>query len=252
MTPRLHALRTGQGPRLVLVHGFTQNARCWGPLPTLLAGHHEVLAVDAPGHGGSSGLALGLWDAAAALGGTGGAATYVGYSMGGRLCLHLALARPELVQALVLISTSPGIEDPHQRARRRAEDLALAERLEAVGVAAFIDEWLATPLFATLPRASAARDERLANTPTGLASSLRLAGTGVQEPLWSRLAELRMPVLVVAGERDPAYTAVARRTVAAIGADATLEVVAGAGHAVPLEQPETLAERILAWLATLR
>lgn len=248
-TPTLHAVTTGRGPRLVLVHGFTQNARCWGRLLPRLAANRQVVAVDAPGHGGSAGLALGLWEGAAALGATGGRAVYAGYSMGGRLCLHLALARPELVRALVLIGASPGIEDPGARTRRRAADIALAEHLEAVGLERFVDEWLSQPLFASLPPGDAAREERLTNTAGGLASSLRLAGAGVQEPLWGRLGELGMPVLVVAGARDATYADIARRTATAVGPNATLALIPGAGHAVPLEQPEVLADRLLAWLA---
>jgi 2-succinyl-6-hydroxy-2,4-cyclohexadiene-1-carboxylate synthase len=250
-TPTLHAVTTGRGPRLVLVHGFTQNASCWGRLLPRLAASRQVVAVDAPGHGGSSGLALGLWEGAAALGATGGRAVYAGYSMGGRLCLHLALAHPGLVQALVVISASPGIEDPATRARRRAADAAAAEHLEAVGVERFVDEWLSQPLFAGLPPEDAAREERLANTAGGLASSLRMAGAGAQEPLWDRLGELAMPVLVVAGAQDATYADIARRTVTAVGPNATLALIPGAGHAVPLERPDALADRLLAWLADL-
>src|SRR5690606_23536537 len=117
------------------------------------------------------------------LGDAAGPATYVGYSMGGRLALHLALARPDLVRRLVLIGATGGIDDEDDRAARRAADERLAAHLEQVGVATFVDEWLAQPLFAGLSPTAAARDERLANTAEGLASSLRLAGTGTQEPL---------------------------------------------------------------------
>jgi 2-succinyl-6-hydroxy-2,4-cyclohexadiene-1-carboxylate synthase len=157
------------------------------------------------------------------------------------LCLRLALDRPELVRALVLVGASPGIADPGERAARRAADDRLAGEVERDGVAAFLDRWLAGPLFATLPEAAAGRDERLANTPAGLAYALRRLGTGVQEPLWDRLAGLRPPALLVAGERDPKFTALARRMAAAIGPTARVAVVGGAGHAVHLERPATLA-----------
>ena len=70
--------------------------------PALNADGYEVVTVDAPGHGGSSTLRLDLPAGAEALGRTGGSATYIGYSMGGRLALHLAVARPDLVERLVL------------------------------------------------------------------------------------------------------------------------------------------------------
>ena len=150
-----------------------------------LADDHEVVAVDAPGHGGSADVRADLVAGAALLGATGGRATYVGYSMGGRLCLHLAVARPDLVERLVLVSATAGIDDPIERAERRAADEALAASIERDGVDAFLARWVAQPLFAGL--ADPGLDDRRRNTVAGLASSLRLAGTGTQEPLWDRL-----------------------------------------------------------------
>jgi 2-succinyl-6-hydroxy-2,4-cyclohexadiene-1-carboxylate synthase len=190
------------------------------------------------GSGWGSGRRRGWW------GRPGGAGTYVGYSLGGRLCLRLALDRPDLVEGLVLVGASPGIADPVARAERRAADEALAEQVERDGVAAFLDRWLAGPLFAGLPEAAAGRAERLANSPGGLAYALRRLGTGVQEPLWDRLAGLRPPALLVAGEQDAKFCAIARQMAAAIGPSARVAVVPGAGHAVQLERPAELAALI--------
>ena len=232
----LAAEQVGKGPPVVLVHGFTQTRQAWLPVANLLSGLNRFTLVDAPGHGGSGGVRADLWEGATFLGVTGGQAAYAGYSMGGRLCLHLALAQPELVERLVLVSASAGIEDPGQRAARRASDEALAQRIEAEGVAAFVDWWLAQPLFATLPASAAGRQERLANTAEGLAGSLRLAGAGSQEPLWDRLSELAMPALVVAGDRDATYVDIGRRMAGRIGDNAELVLIPGAGHACHLER----------------
>ncbi len=238
----------GAGPRLVLVHGFTQTARCWGPLTSDLAGDHEVVRVDAPGHGGSSDLRADL-PATADLLAAFGPATFLGYSMGGRMCLELALRHPEAVEALVLVSVTAGIDDPDERATRRASDEALAERIEAEGVDAFLDHWLSLPLFAGLPPEGRFDAERRANTASGLAASLRLAGTGTQSPSWGRLAELTMPVLVVAGADDAKFTALAQRLGDAIGANATLQVVPDAGHTTHLEAPDAFLAALRPWLA---
>jgi 2-succinyl-6-hydroxy-2,4-cyclohexadiene-1-carboxylate synthase len=232
----LAAEQVGKGPPVVLVHGFTQTRQAWLPVANLLSGLNRFTLVDAPGHGRSSGVQVDLWEGAALLGATGGKATYAGYSMGGRLCLHLALAQPELVERLVLVSASPGIEDPGQRAARRASDEALAERIEAEGVAAFVEWWLVQPLFSTLPASAAGREERLANTAHGLAGSLRLAGAGSQESLWDRLSELAMPALIVAGDRDATYVDIGRRMAAHIGDNTELVLIPGAGHACHLER----------------
>src|SRR4029453_1771603 len=79
------------GGRMVLVHGFTQTLASWGPLAERLPGRFEVVRVDLPGHGGSGDVRVGFAEAAGLVGDAGGVGAYVGYSLGGRLCLRLAL-----------------------------------------------------------------------------------------------------------------------------------------------------------------
>lgn len=251
--PVLHTETSGSGSRVVLVHGFAQNRNCWGPLPDLLAAGRQVVRVDAPGHGGSAHVRADLPTAGRLLVETGGEATYLGYSLGGRICLHAALGAPGAgppagVKALVLVSATAGIDDPADRERRRAEDDSLALRVEAEGVAPVVDEWVRRPMFSGVPERLRFVEERRTNTAEGLASSLRLAGAGTQTPQWDRLSELRVPVLVVAGATDERYAALGQRMKEAIGTRATLLVVGGAGHAVHLEQPATFAAALSDWL----
>ena len=234
---------------MALVHGFAQTRRCWGPVADDLAADHEIVAVDAPGHGRSAQVRADPWESAELLAGAGGHATWLGYSMGGRLCLHLALAAPQHVRALVVVGATAGIDDPAQRARRRAEDEDRARQLEIEGLERFLERWLAQPLFAGLGEEGRCDEERRKNTVAGLAASLRLAGAGAQEPLWHRLEELAMPVLVVAGEHDRRFTALGRRMVDGIGDNATLAVVPGAGHAAHLEAPAGFLAVLRPWLA---
>lgn len=238
----------GTGPRLVLVHGFTQTRAHWGLISSRLAVDHEVVRVDAPGHGRSAELTADMADGAALLGDTGGHASYIGYSMGGRLCLHLALARPDLVSGLVLVGATAGIEDPVERARRAAADEKLAQRLRADGVDAFLAWWVDQPLFAGLGDEAADVGSRRENTAGGLASSLRHAGTGAQAPLWDQLGRLAMPVLVVAGENDGHFATVARQLAGAVGDNAELFLVPGAGHSAHLEAPSRFLEHLVPWL----
>jgi 2-succinyl-6-hydroxy-2,4-cyclohexadiene-1-carboxylate synthase len=243
---RLAAHRRGAGPRVVLVHGFTQTGRSWDPLADHLAARHEAGAVDAPGHGESATIEADLVDGAALLGAAGGRATYVGYSMGGRLCLHLAVTRPDLVERLVLISATAGIDDPEERAARRRADEALADAIERDGLEAFLARWVAQPLFAGL--ADPGLDDRRRNTAAGLASSLRLAGTGTQQPLWSRLSSIDAPVLLVAGHDDAKFVTEAER-MAGLLPHPTIAIVEGAGHTVHLERPGEFVELLDEWLA---
>jgi 2-succinyl-6-hydroxy-2,4-cyclohexadiene-1-carboxylate synthase len=246
---RLHAEHRGHGPRLVLVHGFTQTGRSWCHVTPALAETFDVITVDCPGHGRSSAITAGLVDGAALLGAAGGRATYLGYSMGGRLTLHLALAQPALVERLVLLGATAGIDDPAERAARRAADDALAASIERDGVDAFLERWLAQPLFRGLPHDEADRADRARNTVAGLAASLRRAGTGVQEKLWDSLGQLSMPVLVVAGAHDEKFTALGQRLAAAIGPNAQLALVPGAGHAAHLERPDAFLATVQPWLS---
>lgn len=240
----------GSGMRLGLVHGFTQTARCWGPFAPALTERFETVRVDAPGHGRSSEVHTDVAVGAALIGDAVGRGIYVGYSMGGRHALRLALDRPDLVERLVLIGASPGLADPETRSARRAADDVLATRIEHIGVPAFIDEWLAQPLFAGLPTAARFVEERATNTASGLASSLRLAGTGAQEPLWDRLAELEAPTLLLVGADDEKFGAIATQMVERIGPKASVLAVPGTGHAPHLEAPQLAADVVLRWLST--
>ncbi len=248
----LHAEVSGAGPRVVLVHGFTQTSASWEHVAADLVRDHEVVRVDAPGHGRSGEVHADLPGGARLLGRVGGRASYVGYSMGGRLALQLALDRPGVVERLALVGATAGLEAATDRAARRAADQALAEEIERDGVDTFLDRWLALPLFAGLPADAAGLEARRANTAGGLAASLRLAGTGTMDPpLWGRLGELRaraLPVLVMAGEDDATFGAIGRRLVDGIGPSATMAVIAGAGHAAHLERPVEFLAILRAWL----
>jgi len=166
----------------------------------------------------------------------------VGYSMGGRLALALALERPDIVQSLVLVSASPGIADERERATRRAADDQLAHDVERDGLDAFLERWLAQPLFASLPRELAGVDaRRRGNSVERVTHQLRALGQGAQPSLWHRLPELQMPVLLVTGAYDRKYRELASAMAAAIGDNARAVTVPEAGHALHLEQPAALA-----------
>jgi len=228
----------------VLVHGFTQSSASWAEVAGELDDANEIVTPDLPGHGRSPGAAGGLAEAADRLAESCGKGTYVGYSLGGRICLHLALRRPILVQRLVLVATTAGIDDFGERTSRLDADQALAARIAAGGdgsIPAFIDEWLKGPLFSHLNDREANRDARLGNTAAGLAGALRCFSVGAQLPLWEQVRAIQVPVLVLAGEKDPKFVALGERLAAAIGENAMFVLVPDAGHAVPFEQPDAFS-----------
>lgn len=236
---------------LLLLHGFMQTGRAWDEVVRHLDGQrYRPLAPDIRGHGAAAARRpvdfRSCVDDALLLGGARFA--LAGYSQGGRLALHVALAHPERVSRLVLVSTTAGIEDDAARARRRAADEALAAWMEADGrlMTEVADRWAAQPLFATQAPAvaAAARADRLSNEPVHVAAALRGIGTGAMAPLWRRLGELRdIPVTVLAGELDPVYVALAERLARALPRT-TLRLVPGAGHALVLESPAAVAAAI--------
>ena len=177
----------------------------------------------------------------------------LGYSLGGRAALRLALRHPDRVAALVVESASPGIADPGERAARVAADLALADRLEREGLTAFVQHWEQLPLWASqaaLPPALRAqlRAQRLTNDARGLANSLRGAGAGNDFPVVDALAGLRAPTLLVAGALDVKYVAAGRAMAAAIRG-AELAIVPDAGHAVHLERPDAFVALVRDFLS---
>ncbi len=234
---------------VVLLHGFTHTGASWDPVVATLAESYRALAPDIRGHGSASGrepVTLGgvLEDVADV---APERFTLVGYSMGGRIALHAALA-PALaprVERLVLVGASPGIADPAERAARRAADERLAEEVEQMTIEEFAYRWAQTPVLAGQPPAvvAAVDADRRRNQPAGLARALRGLGTGALPPLWERLNELGLAVTLVVGERDDKFTAIAGEMAAGLP-DASVVAVAGAGHAVHLEAPERVAELI--------
>jgi 2-succinyl-6-hydroxy-2,4-cyclohexadiene-1-carboxylate synthase len=251
----------GVGPPLVLLHGFTGSARAWGEFGELLGREFRCVAVDIVGHGQSDAPAdlvhyrmeQTVRDVVAAAGAAGAArAPWLGYSMGGRLAIAVALREPAAATALIIIGASPGLATEAERASRRAADEALADRIERDGIEAFVDSWESLPLWAsqtTLPEAvrAAQRAGRLANRPVGLANSLRGMGTGAQPSFHEAIRALALPFLALAGELDEKYADIAR-AMAAAAPLGRFEIVPGAGHAAQLEAPAPTAAAVLHFL----
>lgn len=239
----------------VVLHGFTGSASAMAPLTSRLP--DPVLALDLPGHGAwpISGDPADYTMAAAVSGVVAATAhleslALVGYSMGGRVALHVALAHPERVAALALIGARAGIDDPAQRAKRIAADEALADQIESKGIEWFTDYWADQPLFASqrhrlsVEQQAELRAQRLDCDPRGLALSLRGMGAGAVEPVGCRLGELSMPCTLIAGVEDAKFAAIAHGMAAAIP-HATVCVIPEAGHAAHLEAPDATAAAVI-------
>jgi 2-succinyl-6-hydroxy-2,4-cyclohexadiene-1-carboxylate synthase len=245
----LAATTWGSGAPLVLLHGFTGAGSAFDHLRETLGARFRVTAPDLPGHGKSP-EATGWDDALEELRNALPREPFflAGYSMGARLALAFALRHSATVRSLVLESGSPGIEDPAERDRRRADDARLAELVLREGVAPFVARWEEHPTLSGLrdlpaPVASALRERRLRSSAAGLASALRHLGAGAQPPLWDELPRLPVTTLLLAGEGDAKFSDIARRMAERIPG-ARLRVLPGCGHSPHLEVPARFAEAI--------
>lgn len=252
---RLPAETCGAGRWLVALHGFLGRGADWTPLAPGLPGF-RILAPDLPGHGAAQDLP----DSVFSMQGAAGAvletmdargierAALLGYSMGGRLALYLALHAGERFSHLVLESASPGLRTDAERAERRRLDAGRAEEIRR-DLPGFLARWYALPLFATTPPATRAAlvHERTANDPAGLARSLHHMGTGAQPDLWQALPALAVPTLALVGARDEKFVRLAHK-MAASTACLRVHAVPHAGHTVHLDAPEAFARAVRGFL----
>ena len=222
--------------KTLVLHGFAGSPGAFAPF------FPGALAPELPGHGAAPDATS--WEDALAALASPGPVRIFGYSMGARLAVALALREPANVCELILESGTAGIEDERERARRKAEDDALAAFIESEGVEKFIERWEQHPTLASLrPFAARLRPERLAHRPAGLASALRHLGAGAQPSYWGELPRLRVPVRLIAGVNDEKFSALARR-LADVLPRATLTVIPDCGHAPHLERPQAFVEAI--------
>lgn len=258
-----HAAPSSPVEPVVLLHGFTGSKESWLQLREWLRRTRRVLSIDLPGHGGTTFQGDGVencsMEACAAaiielLTGQLGVPRFalIGYSMGGRLALFIALEYGEYVTKLVIESASAGIADPGEREARRASDEELAKFIETRGIEAFVDRWERMALFASLRNQpehirAELRRERLASSGAGLAAGLRGMGVGRQPWLGARLSELKMPALIVAGALDAKFVEIGRNLSAGIRGS-RLEIIEGAGHIPHLERAAAFSRLVTDFL----
>ncbi|MCP4039133.1 MAG: 2-succinyl-6-hydroxy-2,4-cyclohexadiene-1-carboxylate synthase [bacterium] len=234
---------------VVVLHGFTGSTEAMRGVVSELCATRATVSIDLVGHGCSDApddvaqysmercvaQVAEVIDSLAL-----GRPHLLGYSMGGRAALTFCTCYPERARSALLVGASAGLADPEARRVRIADDEALADHLVEVGLATFVEEWMAKALFASQARLgetalARARAERLRNRPQGLALSLRGMGTGAMAPL--DLTGLKVPSCFVAGAEDEKFIALARGYAERLER-ACVEIIPEAGHAAHLENPE--------------
>jgi 2-succinyl-6-hydroxy-2,4-cyclohexadiene-1-carboxylate synthase len=245
----LSVTRRGAGRPFVWLHGFTQTRDSAHRFRSILAETLQLWTTDLPGHGSAHAVTASLDETADLVSEVlpDEPVDLGGYSLGGRVALHVAMRHPGRVARLVVLGASRGIADDAERSARRRRDDDLAEHLEEIGAEAFLVEWLGQPLFASVPKDPAELAAR-SRDASGLAASLRHAGTGTQAWLGPRLALVTSPTLALAGSRDVKFVGESREIARGV-VDGHAAEVPDAGHAAHLEQPDAAAALVLGFLA---
>lgn len=246
---------------MTFLHGFSQSRRMWDEVLAALPSRWLLLTPDLRGHGETEVEPGGQYTMDACLEDLEGLWSrlrierthLVGYSMGGRVALHVAARRPERLLSLVTVSARGGLPERERPARRLADE-ELAATIERNGIEWFVDHWSALPMFAGLGRRGAAfeaalRERRLRNRPDQLAASLRGMGSGVAPNVDAELRRFGRPALFIAGADDVTYARAAFELAELIGG--RVEILPGTGHNVPAERPVELAGLIEAHLSAL-
>ena len=248
------------GSPIVFLHGFMGSTADWQSVRAPLASEQRCIFVDLPGHGESVDvldettmtLPVVADTVVEALDRRGvGTMSVVGYSMGGRVALTLALRHPDRVDRLVLESASPGISSPDDREARADLDDRRAARIRREGLAAFLDDWYRAPLFETFrhhPQFDDALERRRRGDAERLAQVIADMSPGRQPDLWPRLEEVTSETLLIAGADDPKYPAIVRRAGDTIP-DSHVVIAEDCGHNVHLERPDWYAETVGTFLA---
>ena len=244
----------GTGPPVIALHGFTHTGKQFYEISRSLP--YQLIAPDLPGHGAHATFPCDMDSVVRFVSDTivehaTPPAPLLGYSQGGRVALLVAIARPDLVSRLILVSATAGIADRSQRARRADLDRNLAASIVAEGIEAFLDDWTSRPMTSTghlsATRRATDRAIRSANTADGLANALVGYGQGAQPPAWDDLAEVRCPTLLISGATDATYTVIAA-SIAERMADALTVVIPDAGHNPILDAPGPVAGAISGFL----
>jgi len=251
----------GEGIPLVLLHGFTGNTATWEPFQKTWGKSFQLIMVDIIGHGLTDSpsdpkryeIAQVASDLKALLLSLDIESSHIlGYSMGGRLALTFACRYPEMVDSLILVSSSPGLRTIEERQNRMEQDEKLAKRIEREGIKTFVDYWENIPLFASVkktPQAvqEAIRRERLQQKEIGLSNSLREMGTGKQPNNWKCLPKLNVPVLLLSGSRDTKFVKIADEMEKLL-TNIKKMIIQEAGHMIQVEKQDLFEEVIMDWL----
>jgi 2-succinyl-6-hydroxy-2,4-cyclohexadiene-1-carboxylate synthase len=251
---------------ILLLHGFTGSLEDWNFIDDNLSQEFTAIKIDLIGHGES--------DSPTKI----EAYTFesqieiinkiiqklelekviiLGYSMGGRLALSFSMQYPEKIIALVLESTSFGVEEENEKNERINSDKILAKQIRNSTIENFITDWLNIPLFKTLQNISAERVKELkqkkikSNSSMGLANSLLSFSTGKMKNYFQLCSTFKKPVLLVSGDLDSKFKAISEKA-NRILPNSEISIVKNCGHNVHFENPQEFLKLVNKFLLNIR
>lgn len=249
-------------PVVLFLHGFLGSHADFEAVIPQVIDRYSCLVIDLPGHGKTKVIGddeqytmpktadaiVDLLDQLNIV-----QAYLVGYSMGGRLALYLAIHYPNRFPKVVIESGSPGLKTEGERSTRVQRDFALAKQLET-NFEQFLNEWYEQPLFQSFkqhPQFEQILKQRLCNDSVKLAKSLRLMSTGMQSSLWEELESYHNSLLLLVGERDHKFITI-NQEMTTLCEVAKLVIVPQAGHNIQFENPEAFATQLKIFLNSSR
>lgn len=250
---------------ILFLHGFTGNLNDWKFIEDKIPQHFTPIFIDLIGHGKTSSP-----DNAEFYSSKSQVAflkkiideldltkiIICGYSMGGRLALDFAFEFPQNVKALILESTSFGIQDEIERLKRINSDIQIAEKLDEITLDEFLDFWFELPLFNSLKKLTKERslqikNERLiSNNKIGLKNSLIGFSTGKMKNYFRIGNNFKMNILLITGQLDKKFSQIGKSILPDL-LNGKLEVINDAGHNTHLEKPEEFLKLINTFLLNI-
>ena len=246
-------------PALLFLHGFMGSSADWGDIVPVFSPRRYCISIDLPGHGqtkveSEDDFRMGpcadsivrIMDKLSIE-----RTDLVGYSMGGRLALYLAIHHPDRFGCVIIESASPGLKTEAERLERVESDNKLAEKIKNTPMDRFLDDWYSQPLFSTIDKSSpefaGLVKRRLANDPDGLALSLKGMGTGAQPSLWPHLDKITARLLLIVGEHDSKFMSIASE-MSGLCPSAEVAIIPGAGHNVHFENEQEYLNQVRLFL----
>src|SRR4030081_252019 len=233
----------GDGPPLLLTHGYSSTSAMWQGHVRALSKHHKLVLWDMRGHGQSDypdnpaaySEALTVADMAALLDKIGASSAIIGgLSLGGYMSLAFYRAHPQRVRALLIIDTGPGFKKDDARDAWNKRAFETGERFEREGLA-------------VLKAGSRERSTVTHRDALGLAHAARGMLTQRDARVIELLPNIKVPSLVVVGADDAPFLAASDYMAAKIP-DAKRVVIPAAGPAVNIDQPQAFIDAVLPFL----